>query len=79
MRPKPLIPTYRADRFKFITRANTANEGGGGRGGDLDRHVGFGAEVADGAFSDVTLFTTCARSRVTNDTGASGCFARFDN
>ena len=30
-------------------------------GGDLDRHVGFGAEVADGAFSDVTLFTTCAR------------------
>ena len=60
MRPKPLIPTYRADRFKFITRANTANEGGGG-GGDLDRHVGFGAEVADGGFSDVTLFTTCAR------------------
>ena len=33
MRPKPLIPTYRADRFKFITRANTANEGGGGGGG----------------------------------------------
>ena len=49
MRPKPLIPTYRADRFKFITRANTANEGGGG-GGDLDRHVGFGAEVAEELF-----------------------------
>ena len=39
MRPKPLIPTYRADRFKFITRANTANEGGGGGGTLIDMSV----------------------------------------